>query len=433
MSRGSSADADLLRRRRKVLGAHSLLFYDPPLHFVRGEGVWLLDAHGRRYLDAYNNVPHVGHSNERVAEAIARQYRTLNTHTRYLHEGVVEYAERLVATFRAPLSTVSFCCTGTEANELALRMARHRSRARGVIVSDCSYHGNSAQLAALASALRNPEPFPDWARAVSIPDPYRAGAVSIEQIGARFVDDMHGAIDSLRKSGHGVAAFLIDPLLTFQGLPRCPAEAFGAAVEAIRAAGGLYIADEVQGGMGRTGRLFWAHERYSPGPDLVTVGKPMANGIPMAAVIASAEVAERFGADATYFNTFAGGPVACAAATATLDALEAEALRERATVVGAYIRHRLLELAQDHEAIGDVRGEGHYLGVEMVESRATRAPAATLTRRLVNELARRGVLLGDTGPERNVLKFRPPMPFALEHADLFLGTLTQALIDLTGA
>jgi 4-aminobutyrate aminotransferase-like enzyme len=427
MSTEPGYDTELLERRRRVLGAHSLLFYEPPLNLVRGAGVWLFDARGKRYLDAYNNVSHVGHSNDRVAEAVAQQCRLLNTHTRYLNEGVVEYAERLVSTLKAPLRVVTFCCTGTEANELALRMARHRSGARGIIVSDFSYHGNSGQFAALSTALRNPEPFPDWARVVSIPNPYSEPAMSAAQLGDRFVDQVCNSIASLQNAGHGVAALLLDPLFSFEGLPACPAEALAMAVEAVRRAGGSYIADEVQGGLGRTGRFFWAHERYSPVPDLVTIGKPMANGIPMAAVVTSSEIVEAFGADATYFNTFGGNPVACAAAMATLDVLESEALRERATAVGAYMRHRLLEMARVSELIGDVRGEGHYLGVEIVENHDTRSPAPAMSDLLVNKLARRGVLLGSTGPRRNVLKIRPPMPFSLEHADIFLDAFTQVL------
>jgi 4-aminobutyrate aminotransferase-like enzyme len=354
----------------------------------------------------------------------------LNTHTRYLNEGVVQYAERLVATFRAPLSTALFCCTGTEANELALRIARHATKRGGVIVSHFSYHGNSAQLAALATALPNPEPFPDWARSVVIPDPYRGRQISASGLTDLFMTEVRAAIASLEDAGHGVAALLLDPLHTFEGLPDCPPEAIGAAVEAVRTAGGLYIADEVQGGLGRTGRYFWSHERHAPTPDLVTLGKPLANGIPMAAVVTSARMADQFCGAATYFNTFGGNPVACAAANATLDVIDADFLRDRATAVGAYLRHRLLELANLHAVIGDVRGEGHYLAIDIVEDAKSRTPAAATAARLVEELARRGVLLGSTGHHCNVLKIRPPMPFALEHADLFIDTFIQALAEI---
>jgi 4-aminobutyrate aminotransferase-like enzyme len=427
MAMPAGPEGDLLERRRRVMGPHALLFYNPPLHLVRGDGVWLFDSAGLRYLDAYNNVPHVGHSNERVAEAVSRQVRTLNTHTRYLHEGVIRYAEQLVATVEAALDRVYFCCTGTEANELALRMARHRTNAQGVIVSSHSYHGNSRQLASLATGLRNPEPFPDWARAVTLPDPFRSPDQTVESLTQRFLETVAVAVESLVASGAGVAAILLDPLLTFEGLPAIPPSAISAAIEIVRAAGGLYIADEVQGGLGRTGRFFWAHERYTASPDLVTVGKPIANGIPMAAVLATAEIADSFGASATYFNTFAGSPVACAAAQATLEVLDADSLCEQAVGVGAYLRHRLLELTGEFELLGDVRGEGLYQGVEVTAGPHSREPGTATAQRIVSELARRGVLISSTGPANSVLKIRPPMPFALEHADLLIESLRRVM------
>ncbi|MGH6696971.1 aspartate aminotransferase family protein [Sphingopyxis sp.] len=422
-------DQSLIERRYSVLGRHSPLFYDRPVHLVRGEGAWVYDADGRRYLDVYNNVPHVGHCHPQVLDAMTRQAAALNVHSRYLHEGIVAYAERLTATFDAPLSAAMFCCTGTEANELALRIARQRSGATGIIVTDCSYHGNSDGLVRLTTSMPTGLPFPDHARAIRVPDLHRADpGLSADALAQAYADAVAVAIDSLQKAGHGVAAILLETIFSAEGLPDVPPGFLEKMVGLVRNAGGLFIADEVQSGLARTGDHMWGHQSYAVTPDLVTLGKPLGNGYPLAAVIASADMVEDFGPG--YFNTFAANPVAAAAGMAVLDIIEKEALRDNARTVGAYIRGGLSRLAERHPILGAVRGRGLFFGVELVRDRETGEPAPEETVRLVNAMRDRGVLLSRIGPGGNVLKMRPPMVFTTEQADLLLSTLDDGLSAL---
>ncbi|WP_157218022.1 aspartate aminotransferase family protein [Flavisphingomonas formosensis] len=421
-------DTELLERRISVLGRNAPLFYDRPLHIVRGEGVWLEDADGRRYLDVYNNVPNVGHCRREVVEAIAAQAATLNIHTRYLHENVVRYAERLTAQFEPQLSAAMFTCTGTESNELALRLARYRTGGTGIIVSDFNYHGNSMVLAELTTAFSVPERFGRHARAVSIPDPYRAApGQSLEQLAEQFADKVSDAIQSLEADGIKLAALLFDSVFSSEGLPALVPGYLAKAVERVRAAGGLFIADEVQGGFGRTGTSMWSYQDHGVVPDLVTLGKPMANGHPVGGVIADRDLVDAFGKAATYFNTFGGNPVSAAAGLATLDIVERDNLRRNAREVGGYIRAGLERLAARHEIIGDVRGRGLFFGLELVEDRASKTPATAQTKLLINRMRERGVLMSRIGKSDNILKMRPPLIFTVEHADLLLATLDDAL------
>lgn len=394
---------NLLARRRATLGPHALLFYDQPLEFVRGSGVWLYDAAGRAYLDVYNNVPHVGHAHPRVAEAIARAAAELATHTRYLHEAPVACAERLLATLPG-FDRLSYVCTGTEANELALRMARYATGARGVIVSSASYHGNSTLLAALTTGLPSTEPFPDWARAV--------------QVNHAFSQNVAQACDELMQAGHGVAALLLCPVLSFEGMPAIDSVAFQAVVATVHKSGGLIIADEVQGGLGRLGAAFWSHQVRSLKPDLVTMGKPLGNGYPIGAVATTAQIADPFMRDGLYFNTFAGNPVACAAALATLRVLEDENLMQHACKTGARLTTALQSLTGTDGPFSDIRGMGLFQGAVV---RGGEAAARTW----INQLAKTGVLVGRTGPNNDILKIRPPMPFASEHVDLLLNNMNS--------
>lgn len=422
----------LLTRRRAALGHPTPLFYDEPLNIVRGEGVWLYDHTGRRYLDVYNNVPHVGHCHPRVVQALASQAAQLNVHTRYLHENVIRYGERLTATFDASLSTALFVCTGTEANELALRIARHHTRSRGVIVSDCCYHGNSAQLAGLATGIQTTEGFAPHARAITIPDVHRdrRDGESDEALSQRFLARLDEAIGSLQAAGHGVSALLLDTMFSTEGLLALPAGFLAAAVERVRAAGGLFIADEVQPGFGRTGQAMWGHQVHGVVPDLVTLGKPIGNGHPMAATVTRPALANAFLEGDMFFNTFGGNPVSAAVGLAVLDVLQQEQLLENARALGEHLQQQLQQLAERHALIGRVRGQGLFFGLELVQDRTSFTPATAETRRLVNDMKRRGVLISSIGPHQNVLKMRPPMVFRHEHADLLLATLEQALAAL---
>lgn len=426
-----SDDTTLLARRFSVLGRNAPLFYDKPVHLVRGEDVWVEDADGRRYLDAYNNVPHVGHCHPHVVEAIARQAGTLNLHTRYLHETVVDYVERLTAKFADPLDAAMFTCTGTEANELALRMARFKTGHSGVIVSDFSYHGNSLTLASLTTAFPVAEDFPSFGRKVTVPDPRLDGAGLTEaELVQRHLEQVTMAVQSLQDAGVGVSAILIDSFFANEGLPDPVAGYVRGVVEIVRAAGGLFICDEVQAGFGRTGDAMWGHELSGVTPDIVTMGKPMGNGHPMAGVVAPNELVSDFQSAATYFNTFGGNPVSAAAGMAVLDVLEAEALQDNAKAVGAYVRSGLEQLQAKYPVIAGVRGKGLFFGVELTDPHDDRHPLPDLTKTLVNSMVERGVLLSRIGRHDNVLKMRPPMTFSQLNADFLLATLDDALAAL---
>ena len=423
----------LLQRRQRVIGSHSPLFYDQPLHIVRGEGVWLYDVDGRRYLDVYNNVPHVGHCHPRVVEAIARQAATLNIHTRYLHDNIVNYAERLTAKFDSSLSMAMLACSGSEANEIALRMARHHTGGQGIIVTDFAYHGNTEAVAELGTGFMPEARTTRRVRGFPCPDSYHCPAgVAPEQLADHYADAVQAAIDQFAATGIKLAGILICPAFANEGLLDAPPGFVEKAVARVRAAGGLYIADEVQGGFGRTGKHWWSHEWAGVVPDIVTLGKPMGNGHPISGVVASAELIEAFGAWGMYFNTFAGNPVSCAAALAVLDVLEEEQLLAHAVTVGAYLGSGLRRLQARHALIGDVRDKGLFFGVELVRDHGPLEPATAESAALVNAMRREGVLISAIGRHDQVLKLRPPMPFSRAHADLLLDTLDHCLGALEG-
>lgn len=419
---------DMLARRRALLGPNVPLFYEEPVHIVRGEGVWLWDADGNRYLDCYNNVPHVGHCNPRVVDAICKQAATLNTHTRYLHDGILDYGERLTAKMPESLSTLLLTCTGSEANDVAMRMAEGMTGARGIIATDATYHGNTALVSQL-SRSNIPEVgfgLGDYIRHIPAPDSYRAP----DPGGAAFAASLQAAIDDLNAAGHGFAALVICPHFVNEGFPDLPKGWLDAAARVVRAAGGLLIADEVQPGFGRIGSHFWGFERQGITPDIVTLGKPMANGHPVGGVVTRPEIMARFREAFRYFNTFGGNPVSCAAALAVLDELHEKALPEQAARVGAYARERLSALMAKYEAIGDVRGEGMLFGAELVTDRSTKAPATALTTQVFNEMRQRGCLMSSLGRGKNTLKIRPPLPFAEDHAEILFDTLDAVLCAL---
>jgi 4-aminobutyrate aminotransferase-like enzyme len=424
MSTGS-----LLEKRFGVLGPRSPLFYDDPLQVVRGEGVWLYDAAGRRYLDAYNNVPHVGHCHPRVVDAICRQARTLNTHTRYLDEAVVAYAERLLGLFALPLSRVFFTCTGSEANELALRIARECTGHQGVITTSHAYHGNTAAVAEISSAFTKSERRGKFTRTIPVIDPYRErGSRTDEELTAAYLEDARRSIDDLAAHGVGLAAILLCSAFSSEGLPAVPAGYLSGMAELAHAAGGLFIADEVQAGFGRFGTDMWGYACHRAQPDIVTLGKPMGNGHPLSAVVTTAELMEEFTSANMYFNTFAGNQVSCAAGMAVLDVLQDEGLLDNARAVGTYVVERVLLLQKTCPNIGDVRGNGLFIGVDIVaDAGSSRAPAPAVARQVVNGMRAQGVLVSRTGPADNVLKIRPPMPFSTANADQLVQTLGDVL------
>lgn len=427
MSTVSTDTQALMARRARVLGPAYRLFYDTPLHPVRGEGVWLYDADGRRYLDAYNNVVSVGHCHPHVVEAIARQAALLNTHTRYLHEGVLDYAERLLATMPGGLAHAMFTCTGSEANDLAMRIARAHTKAEGLIVTRFAYHGVTASIAEASPSLGKFVRLGDAVRTVAAPDSYR---IAPEAMGSAFAAGVREAIADLKAHGMRPAALLVDTVFSSDGIFTDPPGFIAEAVDAVREAGGVFIADEVQAGLGRTGDALWGFQRHGVVPDIVTMGKPLGAGHPLAGLAIKPDVLAAFGRECRYFNTFGGNPVSIAAGMAVLDVIEREGLQANAQRVGAYLREQLRSLASKHSLIGDVRGAGLFIGVELVTDRAARTPATVETARIVNVLRDRGVLLSGTGEHANTLKIRPPLVFSEANADLLVDTLDDVLNTL---
>jgi len=421
----------LIEKRARLLGPNVSTFYDDPVHLVRGEGVWVWDAEGNKYLDCYNNVPHVGHCHPRVVEAICEQVSTLNTHTRYLHEGILDYVERLTKTFDDPLSTAIMTCTGSEANDIALRMAEAVTGKRGVIATDHTYHGNTTVVAQLSRTNIPATGDGSHVRHVPAPDSYRPlGGVAGQAHASAFAGEVADAIDDLEKSGVGFSALILCPAFLNEGFPTLAPGWLDPTLEAVRNAGGVFIADEVQPGFGRNGYRFWGHQRIKIQPDIVTLGKPMGNGHPVAGVVTTPDIIGAFRQSFRYFNTFGGNPVSCAAAMAVLDVLEEEGLQENARIVGEFCRKGLLDLASKHECIGDVRGYGLFFGAELVTNRETKNPATRHASRVANEMRKRGVLMNKLGIHYNTLKIRPPMPFSLENAEYMLEILDGVLCDL---
>ncbi|MEH6469853.1 MAG: aminotransferase class III-fold pyridoxal phosphate-dependent enzyme [Halopseudomonas sp.] len=425
--KASGANQSLLTRRFNVLGKHSPLFYDEPLHLVKGEGVWLTDSDGKRYLDVYNNVPHVGHCHPHVVQALSQQASTLNIHTRYLHENIVNYAERLTATFDDSLSMAMLTCSGSEANELALRMARYCTQGQGIIVSGYAYHGNTEAVAELGTAFMAEAKTTKRVRSIPIPDCYR-GLEGVDQadLADAYANEVQKAIDAFAADGVPFAGMLICPDFANEGLLNVPAGFVEKAVALVRQAGGVYIADEVQVGFGRSGKNMWAHQAYGVTPDIVTLGKPMGNGHPLAGVVARAELIDEFGQSSMYFNTFGGNPVSCAVGMAVLDVLEQENLMANAIETGAYVVKGLRALQEKYPLIGDVRDLGMFFALELVLDRKSKTPAPVETRRITNIMREKGVLISMIGPHDCTLKLRPPMPFTPEHADLLIATLDEA-------
>ena len=412
---------NLMARREAVLGPNVPTFFENPVHLVKGEGVWIWDADGRKYLDCYNNVPHVGHCHPNVVAAIAAQAAILNTHTRYLHDGIIDYAERLTAKFQPQLNQVIMVCSGSEANDIALRMAQAMTGKTGIISTDNTYHGNTMAVSQLSS--RKP-PIGGYAaniRHVTAPDTLRPVGGNTAGQAEAFAREIQIAIDDLEASGHGFSGFLFCPTFANEGLPNLPQDFMQPAAKVIHAAGGILIADEVQPGFGRSGDTWWGHDWLGLSPDVVTLGKPMANGHPVAAVVARAEVMAAFRNAFGYFNTFGGNPVSCAAAAATLDVIENENLVANAKTIGVEFLQNLQGL--DHASIASTRGRGLFIALELeTDGVADEALAA----HVVEYARNNGMLMGRTGRNRNVLKLRPPMPFSAENATLATEILNRA-------
>jgi len=428
-----SRAGDQLRARRKdLLGSSLSISYAKPLNIVRGWKQFLYDETGRAYLDVYNNVPLVGHSHPRVAEAAQKQLSLLNTNTRYLHENVVRYAERLTELLPDPLKVCHFVNSGSEANELAIRMARAKTGSDDIIVLEHAYHGHTNTLIDVSpykfdgpgGSGRKP-----WVHVAPIADdyrgPYRRGE---KNLGEKYAAHVGEIVETLRKQGRR-ATYLAETLPSVAGQIVFPPNYLAEAYRHVRAAGGVCIADEVQVGFGRLGTHFWGFEMQGVVPDIVVFGKPIGNAFPLAAVVTTPEIAEAFANGMEFFSTFGGNPVSCAVGLAVLDVVRDEKLQENAKKVGDYWLAGLAELQKSHELLGDIRGSGLFLGLDLVRNRETREPATAQASYIVNQLRQRGILAGTDGPHHNVIKLRPPLIFAEPDADLFNTTLDAILAE----
>ena len=426
---------ETLQTRKRLLGRNLCLAYRDPIKIVRGSMQYLYDDDGQEYLDAYNNVAHVGHCNPRVVEAGQNQMAMLNTNTRYLHDLINTFAERLTATLPAPLSVCFFVNSGSEANELALRLARAHTEARDLIVIDHSYHGNTTTLIDI-SPYKHDGPGgqgpPSWVHKVPLPDLYRGPhRESDPNAAAKYADYVVKAIAQLQKREVRLSGFIAESLPSVAGQIGLPSGYLDKVYEAVRDAGGVCIADEVQTGYGRIGTHFWGFESYGVVPDIVVLGKPIGNGHPIGAVVTTPDIAASFDNGMEFFSTFGGNTVSCAIGLAVLEEVQERELQAHAMKVGATLLERLNDLAKTYELIGNIRGSGFFLGVELVRDRETLEPATEEADMIVNRMRERHILFGTDGPFHNVLKIRPPMPFSESDADRLVGTLFKVLSEVS--
>jgi 4-aminobutyrate aminotransferase-like enzyme len=412
-----------LVQKRELLGDSYRLFYKKPLHFVRGAGTRLFTASDEEYLDAYNNIPSLGHSHPAVAEAVSKQLLLINTHTRYLHEGILDYAEDLLSTLPDEIDRIMFQLSGSEANDLAVRIAKAYSGGTGIIVTQEAYHGNTDLITKLSPSIGAEQPMAIDMRMIPSPDTYRLGT---DDIGAWMVEQIKLQIADMKRHGIKFAGVLFDTIFSSDGVFPGKQGFLQPVIDLVHEEGGVYIADEVQPGFTRTGETFWRFDYHGIVPDLVTMGKPMANGIACSGVAAKRKVLAAFSDSSPYFNTFAGSPVAMAAAQATLDALHAQDTLGNAKLVGGELKEELELLAKTYPSIGDVRGAGFFLGVEIVKPGTTEPDYATAVR-LIEEMRERHVLVSLCGPYGNVLKIRPPLVFSMEDLDVFVTALQGSL------
>jgi len=422
----------LAARRDRAFGAGSPLFYSTPLHIVRGQGVELFDPEGRRYVDMYNNVPCVGHANPHVAEAMARQQSTLNVHSRYLHEGIVTFAERLTALHGPEIESVIFSCSGTEANEVALRMARMATGKAGIVCTNATYHGNSEAVGKMTRIGSGQNTAGD-VRAIPFPEMLRplVPGASEDELCEAYLDRLRQVIRSFEEDGTGFAGLIVCSIFANEGLPDVPRGFMARATEIVHEAGGLVIADEVQAGYCRSG-VWWGYDVLGFKPDIVVTGKPMGNGLPLAATAASRRLVETFRAATRYFNTFASSPLQAAVGMAVIDVIEREGLAANVAAVGAFLKSALAERKGRFASIADVRGHGLFIGVEIAKTDAAREPDMDKAVDIINRLKDRGFLTSNAGAYRNVVKIRPPLVFRQSHAEEFLVAFDATMAEVDG-
>lgn len=416
----------LWNRRKKALGPTYSHFYDEPINIVKGEGVWLYDERGKKYLDCYNNVVSVGHCNPNVVKALSDQAATLNTHTRYLHENIVSLAEKLTTKFPAKLDTCIFVCTGTEANDLALQLASAVTGNEGVLVNEAAYHGNSTIMGAM-DQRRKDFGQKKWLETFEPPNTYR----NPEGTAATFAAEIDKGIERLAAKGTKLAATMLDLSFDSNGI-LIPPDGYTAMVaEKTRAAGGLVICDEVQAGYCRLGGSWWGFEKYGIEPDIVTLGKPMGAGHPVAAVVTTREIASRFAEIDSYFNTYGGNPVSCAVAEAVIDEIDNQELLKNATEVGEHLKGGLDKINEKYDFVGNIQGSGLFWGLDLVEDPESKEPMHDDKLRHITTLLKdEGVMMGSTGRYDNILKIRPPLVFSKENADQALAAIDKVFAAL---
>ena len=424
----SPGDQELVERRDRSLGTSYRLFYQRPVHAERALGCYIYDDEGRRFLDAYNNVASVGHANPRIVEAVSAQLATLNTHTRYLQEGILSYSEQLLATFPAHIDRLMFTNSGSESNDLAIRVARLWTGGQGVVVTAEAYHGTTELLSRGSPAISGGFPDDPTVRVIAAPDSYR---VEADDLGVWFAEQVRVAFDDLIANGITPAAFLADAIFSSDGIFPAPTGYLQPVIDVVHEYGALFIADEVQPGFVRTGETFWGFMRHGVEADLVTTGKPMGNGVPVAALAGRAEIIGRFGDEIPYFNTFGGNSVSIAAAQAVLDFIQDENLLEHVGRIGALLKQRISDAVAPYAYADDVRGVGLYIGVEIVLE-GTTEPDSRRALAIVNAMRERQVLISVAGPGNNVLKIRPPLVFGEEELELFMDSFAAVLAEVAG-
>ena len=419
----------LLELRKKYLSPSLSLSYDKPLHIVRAKGQFLYDSKGDRYLDAVNNIQHVGHCHPKVVSAASEQYGILNTNTRYLDETVINYAKDLTNYLPNGLTTCFFTNSGSESNDLALRLARTATDSKETIVLDGAYHGHVSSLIDISPYKHNSKGGsgpPSYVHTVPMPDSYR-GKYRGEEALTGYIDELKNILYLIKKNGKNISAFVVESIMGCGGQLILPDGFLERAFELVRDEGGVCIADEVQIGFGRVGSKFWGFETANVQPDIVTMGKSMGNGHPLSVVVTKKQIADKFNNGMEYFNSFGGNPVSCAVGKAVLNVIEDEKLQQNAHKVGEYLLEKLKQLQGEFPLIGQVRGMGLFIGIELIKEKSKLIPAHAEAEKVVNEMMRKRILLSTDGPDHNVIKIKPPMVFSTENADELVLNLSEVL------
>ncbi|MEQ9581454.1 MAG: aminotransferase class III-fold pyridoxal phosphate-dependent enzyme, partial [Arenibacter sp.] len=417
VERQATSNSDIIGYRKQHLGKSLSLQYKVPIKMVRGAGQYLMDQYGRKYLDTVNNVAHVGHEHPEVVKAGQEQMALINTNSRYLHENINALAKELLETLPPELSVLHFVNSGSEANELAIRMVKAATGERDIKASEVGYHGNTNMCIDISSYKfdgKGGKGAPEHTHIFPLPDAFR-GKYRGKNTGQKYAGEVKVQIDKVYAKGRGVGGFIIEPIISCGGQIELPEGFLAKAYQYIRKSGGLCISDEVQVGCGRMGSTFWGFQLHGVVPDIVTIGKPLGNGHPLAAVACTQEVADKFANGMEYFNTFGGNPVSCAIGAEVLRVVKREKLQAHALVVGNHLKKELMAMALNFPIIGDVRGQGLFLGIELVNAKME--PLAAQTDYLANRMKDHGLLMSIDGPDHNVLKIKPPMVFSQENAE----------------